>query len=74
MILPMACYTKHECYFGQCPTSRIFFKKITVLEVGSVSAIRCKGEKSPTQLGPVETSSLHRWTLSRSKKTSLVKD
>lgn len=36
--------------------------ELNFLEAGSVSVIRCKGGKFPTQLGPLDGVSLGHWT------------
>jgi hypothetical protein len=57
MCLPTPCYNKHECYFGKCPSYRVFsFPKFDLFQPSGV------GEKVSAQLGPVKTSSLNHWT------------
>jgi hypothetical protein len=58
-------YTGLLVFFWTFPSSGILeTKKHDVSETGSVSVLRWEGEKTPTQLGPLERANLNHWTAS----------
>jgi hypothetical protein len=57
------CKIQNYWGFGLCPSSGILEnRKQDVSETGSVSVVRGKGEKTPTQLNLLGRANLNHWT------------
>jgi hypothetical protein len=62
-VLTMVYNTQNYWVFQLFPSSGILeSRKHDVLETGSLSILRWKGEKTPTQLSPLERANLNHWT------------